>query len=512
MNIFDSIAAAAAQYPQRAALVTGNQVFSYHALMLATAGVAQRLRDAGVQSGEVVLLRLADSSTCLLMTLALARLGAVSLATAVPGDLSELMQRCGVTAVVSGAPAAGAVELAPGIRQLDPVALLAPVAATPTDFQTVSLPPTAPWRVALTSGTTGRSKAMLWRHGASLAAWQSTVEPSSPLVDADRVLVFLDIANVFAMHRVLRILSSGATLVLPTNPSPQEFARCVDQYGVTQALTVNSLGLQVLAFVQAAPGPASLRFPGLQRLIVGGESMPRALREDLTTRICGTLVLTYGTSESGPIATADTGFLRAYPGAVGRLLPGTEVAVLDAQGEPLPRGEWGTLRVRTPGMATAYLGDAERGNQVFRDGWYLTGDSGRVDAQGVVSLGSRSEDWLPLAGGAVDPMRLEGVIAELPGMREVVVFLAHQVQRAPMAPHQGPVLAALFTALVALDVEQVRRHCAARLPAHQVPEFLGQIQTLPRTANGKISRHDLGQRFRLESTQAAAPLGGRARP
>ncbi len=512
MNIFDSIAALAERHPQRVALVAGNQVLSFQALVLTTAAVAQRFRDAGVQSGDVVLLRGTDSSTCLLLTLALARLGAVTLATTVPGDLSELMRRCGVAFVASTQPGAALPDLPAGLRWLDLAALLAPVPATPTAFQTVSLPPSAPWRIALTSGTSGRSKAMLWSHGASLAAWQSTIEPFSPLTAADRVLVFLDVAMVYAMHRVLRILSGGAAVVLPSNPAPQEFARCVDQYGVTQALTVNSLAVSLLAALQAQAGPPGLRFPGLQCLVVGGEPLAVALREALTERVCSALVLTYGTSECGPIATADGDFLATHPRATGRLLPGTEVQVLDAQGRALPHGQWGVLRVRTPGMASAYLGDAGHSRQVFRDGWYLTGDTGMVDAQGVVTLGSRSEDWLALDGGALDPLVLEAVIAELPGVQEVVVFLAHQLQRAAGALRQGPVLAALYTATRALDADQVRQHCAARLPAPQVPEFLGQINALPRTANGKLSRRDLGQRFRLEPAQAAAPQAGPAAP
>ena len=69
-------------------------------------------------------------------------------------------------------------------------------------------------------------------------------------------------------------------------------------------------------------------------------------------------------------------------------------------------------------------------------------------------------------------------------------------------------LAALFTATVVLDAEQVRRHCATRLPAQQVPEFVGQIQALPRTGSGKVSRQDLGQRFRFEPAAAAVPPPG----
>ena len=508
MNIFDPIAEAAARHPQRAALVTGNQVFSYQALLLATAGVAQRFRDAGVQSGEVVLLRGTDSSTCLLLTLALARLGAVTLATALQGDLSDLVQACGVKTVVRAEPEAAPTDAPPGLRLVDLAKLLAPVPATPTTFETVSLPASAPWRVALTSGTSGRSKAMVWSHGASLAAWQSSSEPFSPLTGADRVLAFLDIATVYAMHRVLRVLSTGAAVVLPANPSPQEFARCIDQYGITQAITVNALLVQLLAAVQAGPGPADQRFPGLQRLIVSGEPLPVPLREALMQRICPALLLSYGASECGAVATADADFLRAHPGAVGRLLPGSEVQVLDARGQPLPRGQWGVLCVRTPGMASGYAGDAERDRQAFRDGWYLTGDTARVDAQGVVTLGSRGEDWFSVNGEAVDSLQLEAVIGELPGVQEVVVFLAHQLQRAPESPRQGPVLAALFTATVVLDAEQVRRHCATRLPAQQVPEFVGQIQALPRTGSGKVSRQDLGQRFRFEPAAAAVPPPG----
>lgn len=506
MNIFDSIGLVASEYPERVALVAGNQALSYRALLLATSGVAQRFLDAGISAHDVVMLRSTDPMAGLVLTLALARLGAVSVAVSAGVSVGDLFQRCGVKVYVA-AQACDARDGTPQTaRFLSEALLLAPVPQSPNAFQTATVADSTAWRIALSSGTTGRSKAMLWTHAASLAAWQSTVEPFSPLAVSDRVLVFQDIAGVFAIHRIVRILSRGATLVLPSSPSPLEFARCVDLYGVTQAITVTALAIHLYRHLVHASDKPGLRFPGLTRMIVGGEPLSAALREGLRSRVCPHLVMTYGTSESGPIATADVALLKAHPRATGRLLSTTQVQVLDPLGMELPRGQLGMLRVRTPGMVDSYLANPDLSARAFHEGWYETGDLGAVDEQGVVTLGARKDEWLDLDGQPVDPLTLEAVIGEMSGVQEVVVFLAHHLRpiQAQLELQPRPILAALYTASSALEAELVRKHCAKRLPALQVPQFVGQVQELPRTANGKISRRDLGQRFKFEPAATAS--------
>ena len=176
--------------------------------------------------------------------------------------------------------------------------------------------------------------------------------------------------------------------------------------------------------------------------------------------------------------------------------------MLGPQGQALPPGQVGTLRVRTPGMVSAYLGDAELSSRVFRDGWYLTGDRGSVDAQGVLHLGARVEDCLLLQGQLLDPMAVEAVIEALPGIHEVVVFLA--VPPGAVAAPAERVLAALYVASAPLPADTLRAHCATQLPAAQQPVLLLQVPELPRTANGKLSRRDLTQRLRFDAAPAAA--------
>ena len=501
MNIFDAIAEAAAAHPQRVALVAGTQAYSYQGLVRITGVMAQRLWDAGVKAGDVVVLRSTDPCSLLLQTLALARLGAISLATVLTEGLDSLLPRCGATAAICGSSASRA-GLPAQLPVLDEAALLAPVPTAGPDFASCDLAEDAGWRIALSSGTTGQTKAMRWTHGGSRAYAQSLDEAAAPLGGHDRVLVFADVGSAYAMHRILHTLARGAALLLPANPAPAELVRCLDLYGATQLVTVVSLALQLLRHVQASGDSAAPRFPSLAQMLVAGEAISPALRAALRSHICPQLRLSYGASECGPIAIADAALQIAQPRAAGRLRPGCAVQVLGPQGQALPAGQVGTLRVRTPGMVQAYLGDAEQSARVFRDGWYLTGDRGHIDAQGVLHLGARVEDCLLLQGALLDPMAIEAVIEALPGVHEVVVFLAQR----PGAPATPPalVLAALYVAAVPLAADSVRAHCAAQLPLAQQPVLLVQVPELPRTANGKLSRRDLTLRLRWDATAPAA--------
>jgi acyl-coenzyme A synthetase/AMP-(fatty) acid ligase len=380
---------------------------------------------------------------------------------------------------------------------LTEAAMLAPVPARPGTFQTLSVASETPWRIALSSGTTGRSKAVAWTHGASLACWPTTVEPFAPMAETDRVLVFMDISNTFAIHRILRVFGGAATLVLPLNASPQELVRCIDLYGATQVITVTSLAVKLLAHLQQQPGKPGLRFHALNLLLVGGEPISQPAHRALRSRVCPNLVVTYGTSECGPIATADADLLCANPRATGRLLPATQAQALSDSGEALPPGQLGRLRFRTPGMVTAYLGDPDKSAEAFVDGWYQSRDMGFVDEAGIVWLGARSEEWLALGTETIDPQRLEAVISALPGVREAVVFLATQTGT-------PPVLVALYAAEGPIATAQVRQHCIDQLDARLVPDYFGQVNEIPRTANGKISRRELGQRFKVDAKPDAA--------
>jgi acetyl-CoA synthetase len=188
------------------------------------------------------------------------------------------------------------------------------------------------------------------------------------------------------------------------------------------------------------------------------------------------------------------------PGSMGKPIPGVEVAVVDAKGKPLPPGQEGDLAARPgwPGMFKAYWNDDARYNSRFQNGWYITGDRARVDADGYFWFIGRADDVINTAGHLVGPFEVESVLIEHPAVAEAAVIgkpdpLAMEVVKAFVSLKDG------FQ-----PTEELRRsiiaHARDRLQSI-APRELEFRPSLPKTRSGKIMRR------LLKAEELGLPLG-----
>jgi acyl-coenzyme A synthetase/AMP-(fatty) acid ligase len=167
---------------------------------------------------------------------------------------------------------------------------------------------------------------------------------------------------------------------------------------------------------------------------------------------------------------------------VGRPVPGYEVAAFSDAGERLNADELGEIGVRGPGLFSAYYAPWRRREEVSRDGWFLTGDMGRLGRDGALVLKGRKKAIIFVAGLKFFPEEVEDRINEFPGVRESRVFGRPH-------PHLGEVpCAEVAVAGAALDVEALKRHCARALSPYKVPLEWRVVGAVPRSAGGKILR------------------------
>jgi acyl-CoA synthetase (AMP-forming)/AMP-acid ligase II len=167
---------------------------------------------------------------------------------------------------------------------------------------------------------------------------------------------------------------------------------------------------------------------------------------------------------------------------VGRPVPGYEVAVFAETGERLTARAVGEIGVRGDGLFSAYYAPWRLREQVTRDGWFLTGDIGRLDDTGALFLEGRQKAVIFVAGVKFFPEEVEECVNQFPGVRESRVF-GHPHHRLGQVPRAEIVLDSAD-----VDLEALKMHCARNLAPYKIPLQLTVVKEIARTASGKILR------------------------
>lgn len=481
-NIADQIEARARERPWAVACIDAGTPLSFARIDTAVQRAAVQLRDLGVGPGTVVGTTLGQSALHLVIVLALARLGAVSMAlraSMTPERRAAVAGRYRVQLVVREAR----LPDTPGVAELlvDGSLLEAVSGAVP---RVASAPATGrPWRYALSSGTTGVPKAVAITHRSiSTAAWLYRGMPA--LWGGRRHLLFLDLNVAVGLNMALRRLIAGDMTIMMSSAGPDAFFDAVDRYGVDGTrVSPHTLGL----LVDRAPGDAPC-CPDLEITVTGG-ALPSTLRARAASRVTDRLLVSYGSTETGTLAAAPASVRAERPGAAGRLLPWVQAQAVDDQDHPLPAGEQGRLRFRGPEVIQGYLDDPDANARAFRDGWFYPGDLGAIAPDGMLMLAGRADEMLNIGGRKVNAVEVDDALLAHPDVAEAAAFVA-------LSSTGRPLLVAAVVSRGGFDEKALVQHCRQRL-GHSAPERIIAAPSLPRNVSGKIQRGRLAAAVRI---------------
>ncbi|MGY8903658.1 MAG: malonate--CoA ligase [Burkholderiales bacterium] len=345
--------------------------------------------------------------------------------------------------------------------------------------------------ILYTSGTTGRSKGAMLTHGNLLSnaqvlkdywGWRPQGEGADVLIHA---LPIFHVHGLFvAIHGALL---SGSKMLWMARFEPKQVVAWLPR--ATVFMGVPTLYVRLLA------EPTLTRETCRQmRLFVAG-SAPLLLEtfKHWQERTGHTILERYGMSEtamltSNPYLAAD-GPRRG--GTVGLPLPGVGLRVQDEAGQPLPPGEIGGIEVRGPNVFPGYWRMPEKTAQEFTaDGWFKTGDVGKIDEHGYVHIVGRSKDLIISGGYNVYPAEIEGYLNELPGVAEsAVVGVPH--------PDFGEVGVAVVVAKpdAQPDADALLASLKARLANFKIPKRCFVVPELPRNTMGKVQKNLLRDKY-----------------
>lgn len=336
--------------------------------------------------------------------------------------------------------------------------------------------PAATQAVLWTSGTSGRPRgvALSWHN---LEASARAAARRLDLGSDDVWVASLSPAHVGGLTLVTRSILMGGTLVLPESPDAACLSELLD--GGVGSLTPTHLSLvptQLLRLLdhrgrREAP-------PRLRCLLVGGAHTPASL---VSRALDGgwPIALTYGATEmSSQIATSPPDMTRRVPGTVGFPLEGVEVRV----------GPDGEVQTRGPTLALGYVG-RNAPELVGEDGWYRTGDLGRLDEEGRLWITGRRLDRIVSGGVTVDAMEVEEALRAHPTVVDAcVVGIRDEEWGERVAAWVEPVVGEV-------DLEELERHLRERLAPAKRPRSWRVHGVLPKNVNGKVDRQAVRDAF-----------------
>ncbi len=360
-----------------------------------------------------------------------------------------------------------------------PESLAAFVAGAPESDPPVEVRPDDPAAITFSSGSTGAPKGVLVSHrNRTLASCLGA--QAFELNDDDVLGCTTPLFHVAGLFMWLQLgIRRGLPIVLLEKWAPDRFADAIVRDGVTAAFLVPS---QVAALLDH---PAAQTLPvgagGLRHLNISGAPMPPGLLERALDAWPGLdIVEHYGQSESCPLAYRPAAFARSKPASAGR--PCVEMATLDDAGRPLPAGETGEVASRGDHTLLGYIGDAESLERLRAgDGWLRTGDIGRIDEDGFLHLIDRARDVIVSGGENIFPAEIERALHDHPAVRECAVFGVPDER-------WGEVPAAHVVAAEPVAEAALIDFVAARVPRYKRPRFIEFVDSLPRTAIGKIRK------------------------
>jgi benzoate-CoA ligase family protein len=278
--------------------------------------------------------------------------------------------------------------------------------------------------------------------------------------------------------------SVGGTCALwPERCTADALFERIERYRPTVLVNVPTMINRMLAHPDAAKRDLS----GLRLATSAGEALPAELHRRWNETFGVELLDGLGTAEMWHIFISNRpGDVR--PGTLGKAVPGFEVRVCDDDGNDLPDGEIGWLRVRGESRAIGYWQQMEKTCQAFQGEWYISGDMVSRDADGYFTYAGRGDDMLKVSGKWLSPRELENSLVEHPAVGEVAVVGVTD-ESGLTKPHAFVILREGVSPedLKAL-AEELKAYVRDRLAAYKAPRTVTFLDSLPRTHLGKVDR------------------------
>jgi acyl-CoA synthetase (AMP-forming)/AMP-acid ligase II len=340
----------------------------------------------------------------------------------------------------------------------------------------------APFRLILSSGTTGIPKKILLTHRLSQHRLLGTALGTALTGSSSRTLPLVGFDTAGGYQFPMTTWFVGGRVVL--RMAGEDPYQTILRKGVTYAFMAPVQLEQIVRSMPAGAWP----IPGLT-VAVAGSTLPRLLSEKTRARLTPSLVLIYGSTEAGLIARTHAALTDAMAGVTGVVQPEVDLQIVDAADNVLPHGEVGAVRSWSPDCVSGYL-DAEASGadseEIFRDGWFYPGDAGVLSSTGMLTIVGRTKELMNLGGVKLSPNAIEEALTTCPGVTDIAAF---------SLDHEGGVATPWVAVVRGSGYDQAALSNEFKRVFPRLPELkFVHADVIPRNQMGKIQRNIIRER------------------
>jgi acyl-CoA synthetase (AMP-forming)/AMP-acid ligase II len=497
MNIGDALPRNAQRFPKKAALVDARRSLSFVELHLRTNRLGNYLLRQGLRPGERVGIACGSRAEHLEMLFAVGKIGAV----AVPFDYNWSATECEAM-IRFLAPKAFILEqrretesllaiarqhisrglllaIEPGASEA--VAYEEALAAADQDDPPVAVDGRDPFLIMITSGTTGFPKGCEVNHETyALRSVNNAI--TKGLGDQERALLTLPLHFNAGRGSMMGMLYLGGTVYLQEKFDEETFLNTIEEERITYSILVPTLCDRLLRYGRLDRFDTS----SLTYLGITGGHLDLALASGVIQRICPQLYESYASTDCGQMTTLGPSDRAAQADTVGRPIWCVLLRIADADLNEVGRGEEGEICVRTPLAIQGYYQNPQATREFFQGGWCHTGDIGFLDDAGYLHVSGRKKNMIKSGGISIFPEEIEEVLRRHPLVADAAVVGTHSAEWGEAV--QAMVVLAGSSSC---EPDDLIRHCKKFLASYKAPKTIKFVNSLPKTALGKIDRAKL---------------------
>lgn len=488
-------------------MVEGDREVTYGGFDTRTNQVARALLDSGVRRGDRVGALLLNSVAFMELTFATAKLGAiiVPINFRLQGpEVGYILDDAGCDVFVYHRPLAGLARgglMASGGRVRRRVVVDAPpawpeegeallddetafedvVAAASAEPVAMDVDPRDVHGIMYTSGTTGRPKGAMLTHANAIANAQHAMLQARQPRPSDVTVTAAPMFHIggLGVHS-LPFVYVGAKNVIVPSFEPARFVALMAEHGATIQFLVPAMWAAITRLADFDAYDLS----ALDTCISGGAPTPLPVIEFFNDRGIS-FQEGFGMTETAPsVSILDPDHIREKLGSIGQAIMGVECRFVDDDDREVPTGEVGELVMRGPNIFAGYWMLPAATADAFRGGWFHSGDLGRVDHEGYMTLVDRKKDMVITGGENVYPVEVEQVLVRHPAVREVAIFGLPDER-------WGETVVAAVALDDAADPDEIIAYARERLAHFKCPTRVEIVDELPRNATGKVLKTDL---------------------
>ncbi len=369
------------------------------------------------------------------------------------------------------------------------------IAGKPTEYEWPQIDENSPLGLCYTSGTTGNPKGVEYEHRSQyLHTMTQCMTDSMSLSATDCVLGIVPMFHAMGWGVPWSALMLGCKQVLPHRfMDPVRLLDLLVSEGVTLSSGVPTIWQGVKTLVESDPSQFDLS--KLSRLTCGGSAPPPSLIRWYWDTLGVEMIQGWGMTETSPLATLSRRQMKrshleleedakfANVAKAGQLMPGIELDIFDEDFNRLPHdGEAvGEILIRGPWICSEYYNDPQP--EKFHDGWLITGDVGKIDAEEYLIISDRSKDLVKSGGEWISSVDLENHIVALKGVAQACVVAQ---------PHpkwdERPVALVVLDEGAEVSKDDVLEHCATAFAKWQLPDDVLYVDSVPLTSTGKMDK------------------------